>query len=72
MGRDFYAILGVPRGTADPEVLKKAYKTLALKWHPDRNKSPEAKAKFQEISQVCAFRRALRWTCTFMTIQCGV
>ena len=52
MGKDFYAILGVPR-TADAAALKKAYRKLAMKWHPDKNPNnqAEAQAKFQEISE---------------------
>ncbi|OHT15995.1 DnaJ subfamily B member 5 [Tritrichomonas foetus] len=52
MGKDFYAILGVPRN-ADAAQLKKAYRKLAMKWHPDKNpkNQTEAQAKFQEISE---------------------
>lgn len=52
MGKDFYAILGVPRN-ADAAALKKAYRKMAMKWHPDKNPNnqEEAQAKFQEISE---------------------
>ena len=52
MGKDFYAILGVGRNASADEI-KKAYKKMALKWHPDRNPSnqKEATEKFKEISE---------------------
>jgi DnaJ family protein B protein 4 len=55
MGKDFYAILGVPR-TANEADLKKAYRKLAMKWHPDKNPNnvKVAQAKFQEISEAYA------------------
>ncbi len=48
--RDYYDVLGVMK-SASAEELKKAYRQLALKWHPDRNKTPEAEAKFKEINE---------------------
>jgi len=47
---DYYEILGVPRNATLDEI-KAAYRRLALKWHPDRNKSPEATEKFKQINQ---------------------
>ena len=36
MGRNYYEVLGVPKGTSDEAAIKKAYKKAALKFHPDR------------------------------------
>ena len=48
---DYYRILGVARD-ADKEQLKKAYRTLAMKYHPDRNPGDaEAERKFKEINE---------------------
>lgn len=51
--RDYYEILGVQRNVTKDEI-KSAYRKLALKYHPDRNKSPEAEEKFKEISEAYA------------------
>jgi DnaJ family protein B protein 4 len=51
---DYYAVLGCPR-TADDAALKKAYRKLAVKWHPDKNPDNEQATKnFQKISEAYA------------------
>jgi DnaJ-class molecular chaperone len=48
--RDFYEVLGISKDSSESEI-KSAYRKQALAWHPDRNKSPEAEAKFKEINE---------------------
>ncbi|MBU2634564.1 MAG: molecular chaperone DnaJ [Nanoarchaeota archaeon] len=51
--RDYYEILGINKSSSKEEI-KKAYKKLALKFHPDRNKEAGAEDKFKEISEAYA------------------
>jgi molecular chaperone DnaJ len=49
-GKDYYESLGVSK-TATAAELKKAYRKLAAKYHPDRNKEKDAEEKFKEVQQ---------------------
>lgn len=49
--RDYYEVLGVPK-TADEAEIKKAYRKLAMQFHPDKNPdNKEAEEKFKEASE---------------------
>ncbi|XP_060115066.1 dnaJ homolog subfamily B member 9 [Heteronotia binoei] len=47
---NYYDILGVPKNASDRQI-KKAFHKLAMKYHPDKNKSPGAEAKFRQIAE---------------------
>lgn len=50
MGKDYYRILGLPKSATDDEI-KKAYRKLALRYHPDKNKAANAEEKFKEVAE---------------------
>lgn len=51
--KDYYETLGVSKNTSKDEI-KNAYRKLAMQYHPDRNKSPDAEEKFKKISEAYA------------------
>ncbi len=53
MSNDYYTILGIPKD-ASADQIKKAYRELAMKYHPDRNKDKNAEEKFKEINEAYA------------------
>ena len=48
--RDYYEVLGLSKGASEDEI-KKAYRKLSKKYHPDINKEPDAEEKFKEVSE---------------------
>lgn len=50
MGKDYYKILGVGKSATEEEI-KKAYRKLALKYHPDKSKEKGAEEKFKELAE---------------------
>jgi curved DNA-binding protein len=48
--RDYYKIIGVERD-ATQDAIKRAYRKLARKYHPDVSKEPDAEARFKEVGE---------------------
>lgn len=51
--RDYYDVLGLAKNASE-EQIKNTYRKLALRYHPDRNKAPDAEERFKEISEAYA------------------
>jgi len=49
-GKDYYKLLGVGKTATDADI-KRAFRKLAMKYHPDRNKEPNAESTFREIAE---------------------
>uniref|UniRef100_A0A8C5CIL7 DnaJ heat shock protein family (Hsp40) member B5 n=2 Tax=Gadus morhua TaxID=8049 RepID=A0A8C5CIL7_GADMO len=50
MGKDYYQTLGIPKASNEEEI-KKAYRRMALRFHPDKNKEANAEDKFKEVAE---------------------
>ena len=50
MGKDYYKTLGIPKGSNEEEI-KKAYRRMALRFHPDKNTDANAEDKFKEVAE---------------------
>ena len=50
MGKDYYKTLGIPKGSNEDDI-KKAYRRMALRFHPDKNTDANAEDKFKEVAE---------------------
>ncbi|XP_072333241.1 dnaJ homolog subfamily B member 13 isoform X2 [Scyliorhinus torazame] len=64
MGQDYYTLLGIIRNATDADI-KKAYRKLALKYHPDKSEDPCAEEKFLQIAEAYDVLSDLRKKATY-------
>ncbi|XP_066444438.1 dnaJ homolog subfamily B member 13 isoform X2 [Eleutherodactylus coqui] len=64
MGQDYYSVLEITRSAGDAEI-KKAYRKLALKYHPLKNKDPSAPHRFRQIAEAYDVLSDLRKKATY-------
>lgn len=67
--KDYYDILGVPKDATEHQI-KKAFHKLAMKYHPDKNKSPDAEMRFREIAEGKVDYYYILFDCYFMASNC--
>jgi len=68
IGNQYYDVLGLPFG-ANEQLIKKRYKELAKKYHPDRNPSPDAHKRFIEINEAYLFLTTKKITSFKSTVE---
>ncbi|KAM5182315.1 dnaJ homolog subfamily B member 13 [Mantella aurantiaca] len=64
MGQDYYSMLEIPRSATDTDI-KRAYRKLALKYHPLKNKEPSAPHRFKQIAEAYDVLSDLRKKATY-------
>jgi DnaJ homolog subfamily B member 4 len=73
MGTDYYNVLKVNRNATE-EDLKKSYRRLAMRWHPDKNPGDvkkEAEAKFKKISEAYEVWKLQGKNCSYIGCSCS-